>query len=417
MFALFTAHRRLATSVAFLSVSVLLILGQAVTARAAVWENTAEWNAETEARYRSWILENWNKNYFQQPGPLQNVKLDCADVVYAMRILFASHHGLPFAMKDPTTREGKIVSNSMTRWDDKDPDQRVRSFIQLINGLSSTASLPADTYPTAINPTTLGPGAIILTDRANHHTWTIHRFSQTGIPSLLFGSRPARTLLYERNEYPSVGFVFPQGVRAETDAGFRNFRQPTDIGKPVYEVPGYSLEQYGFPAVGFMKSVQKRMQQVEETGEQRVVRVYTELCKAARERVEIVRGSLDKQIAIGSRCMDATEYDDQSTPSRDTRLKDSFKELALAFKEATDNRSVSAATRTTVESVLSGAISGEDVHAACPVEIAPGQKLTLGQIYASSLAGKLSNNPHDTLEMRWGLAAAPSAKAKSCPVY
>ncbi|CAN5525459.1 hypothetical protein BH10BDE1_BH10BDE1_14980 [soil metagenome] len=388
-----------------------------VPSRAAVWENTAEWNDASESQYRQWVSQNWNKDYFNQAGPMKGSMMDCADVVYSMRAIFASQNGLPFAMKDPTTRAGTIISNSMTRWDSKSQDQRVRSFIQLIFGVGSTASLPADTYPTAIGPMTLGAGSMIVTDKANHHSWTIQHFSQTGIPYLLFGSRPARTLLYERNEYPTVGFVFPQGIRAETNGGFRNFRQPADVGKPVYDVPGYSLEQYSFPAATFMKTVQKRMQNIEETGEQHVLRVYNEACKGSRERVEIVRGAIQKQGEIGARCMNATEYDDQSTPSRDSRLKDSFKDLAAAYKDALNNRSITAGTRKLVESVLSGASSVSNTNAACLVEISPGTKLTLGQIFAFSVGDKLSNNPHDTLQMRWGLQAGPSAKAKSCPVY
>lgn len=402
----------------FLRLFVFSVIASiSLSSRAAVWENTAEWNDAAEAQYRQWVVQNWNKDYFSQAGPMKGSILDCADVVYSMRVIFASQNGLPFAMKDPTTRAGTIISNSMTRWDSKPQDQRIRSFIQLVYGVGSTASLPADTYPTAIGAATLGAGSMIVTDKANHHSWTIQHFSQTGIPYLLFGSRPARTLLYERNEYPSVGFVFPQGVRAETNAGFRNFRQPADIGKAVYDVPGYSLEQYSFPPGNFMKTVQKRMQKVEESGEQHVLRVYTETCKGARERVEIVRGSLLKQTEIGSRCMSATEYDDQSTPSRDSRLKDSFKDLASAYKEAVQNRSLAAVTRKLVESVLSGAASVSNSNAACPIEIAPGRKLTLGQLYSLSLGDKLSNNPHDTLEMRWGLETGPSEKAKNCPVY
>ena len=385
--------------------------------QAAVWETTSQWNDQTEAEYRQWVGANWNKNFFEQEGPMKGSILDCADVVYSVRVIFASQRGLPFAMKDPTSRGGKIISNEMTRWDSKSPDQRVRSFIQLIYDVGSTASLPADTYPTAISPATLGAGSVIVTDPENHHSWTIQRFSPTGIPYLLFGSRPARTLLYDRNDYPSVGFVFPLGIRPETNAGFRNFRQPTDIGKPASEVPGYSLEQYDFPAATFMRTVQKRMQQVQESNNQRVLRVYEESCKGAQERVAIVKGAIDKNEAIGSRCMDAQEYDDNSTPSRDTRLRDTFKDLQASFKDANAAKALSASTRKLAQSVLKGSVSATNTNAACIVEIAPGRRLTLGQIFALSINDKLSNNPHDTLEMRWGLDAGPSAKAQSCPVY
>lgn len=343
--------------------------------------------------------------------------VDCADVVYAMRVLYAAENGLPFAMKDPTTRKGNLISNDMTRWDAQPAEKRLRNFLQLIYGVGSTLSLPADTYPTAITPETLGAGSIILTDKAKHHSWTIQNISQTGIPYLLFGSRPARTLLYERNDYPSVPFVFPEGIRAETNAGFRNFRQPQDVGKPVDEVPGFSLEQYDFPPAAFMRTVQKRLQKVAETNQQRLARLYEEVCRAAGERVEAIGKGVAMNAELGSRCMDATQYDDFSTPSRDQRLKDTFLDLANSYQAVSNKKTVLAATRKLVESVLRGANSVRNSNAACRVEVSPGQIMTLGQIYALSVNDKLSNNPHDSHEMRWGLQAGPSAKASSCPTY
>lgn len=383
-------------------------------AGASVWETTAEWNDAAEANYRAWVTTNWNKDYFNQEGPLKGAIMDCADVIYSMRILYAAQSGLPFKMKDPTTRAGSIISNEMTRWDNRPPEQRLRNFVQLVHGVSSTASVPNDTYPTEIKPATLGAGSVILTDPEKHHSWTIQNFSHTGIPYLLFGSRPARTLLYERNEYPSVGFVFPQGIRPETNAGFRNFRQPADIGKPVSDVPGFSLEQYSIPAQGFMKTVQKRMQKIEETPQQHVVRVFTEACRGARERVDIVRDGVRKNLALGATCMNAQQYDDFSTPSKDLRMKETFKDLENAYNEAILVKgALNDKTRKQVEAVINGSTEA----GSCPIAIAPGTKLSLGQVYTFSVEDKLSNNPHDTLEMRWGLEAAPSAKAQGCPIY
>lgn len=400
------------------AVSLVFVSSLSGVAKAAVWETRSSWTAESENEYQLWVQTNWNKNYFLKDGPLKNMVMDCADVVYAMRVLYAAERGLPFVMKDPTTRAGNPITNEMTRWDSKPQPERLRSFLNLIYGVGSTASLPADTYPTAISRATLGAGSLILTDRAKHHSWTIQNFSKTGVPYLLFGSRPARTLLYERNDYPSVGFVFPNGIRPETNAGFRNFRQPSDIGKPVHEVQGYSLEQYSLPTQGgWMRGVQKRMQQVAETHEQRVVRLHNEACIGARERIDVVRGALKLAQAIGSRCMSAAEYDDHSTPSRDQRLKDAFNDLAHSYQTAMANGGLSASTRKLAESAMNPNISPDDTDATCLVEIAPGKKLALGQVFGASMSGALSNNPHDTLEMRWGLAKGPSAKASACPVY
>ncbi|MDX9731968.1 MAG: hypothetical protein RBT63_09370 [Bdellovibrionales bacterium] len=407
--------RKTRSSFLVLCLAIAAIGLHAVAARAAVWENSETWNESWEEKYRHWIESEWTQDYFVKAGPLSGLKADCADVVYAMRIVFAAEHGLPFVMKDPTTRSSeRVISNSMTRWDQQEPGQRLRSFLTYVYGIGSTASIPADTYPVAIRPSTLGAGSLILTDRSTHHSWTIKNFSNTGIPYLLFGSRPARALLYERNEYPTVGFVFPKGIRPETNAGFRNFRQPQDIAKAVHEVPGYSLEQYSLPTKGgWMRAVQKRMQKIEETSEQYVNRILAEACKGARERVDIIHGGVKKAAEIGSRCMTAQEYDDHSTPSRDTRVKGTFEELQEALNEGMAAGTLTERTQKDVGAIFDR--KGDDT--VCPVEIKAGTFLSLGQIYVASTDGKLSNNPHDTLEMRWGLQAGPSAKARSCPRY
>jgi hypothetical protein len=99
-------------------------------------------------------------------------------------------------------------------------------------------------------------------------------------------------------------------------------------------------------------------------------------------------------------------------------MKDGFIALEEAYRDAVNVGTFSNVTlKQKLESVLSGENSKGDLNAFCTTEIAPGVTMTLGQIYARSLGGKLSNNPHDTLEMRWGLQVFPSSKAQSCPVY
>lgn len=395
----------------------LLLIG-GIPAKAAVWETTQTWDAEWEARYQDWVSREWDKNFFLRSGSLmEGASVDCADAVYTMRAYFAARNGLPFVIKDPTTRRvGATISNSMSRWDSQPQEERVRRFIRYLYSVGSTATLPNDSYPTAISPTALHAGSFILTDRANHHSWTIRLFTQTGIPHLIYASRPAKPVLFERKDYPSMSFVFPNGIRAETNAGFRNFRLPEDIGRPVHEVSGFSLEQYDIPSRGFMRTVQKRMQKVAETHEARVSRLLVDACAGVSERVEAVQLGVKRNLELGSTCMNATEYDDHSTPSRDSRLKSALEDLAASYQEGVNAGALTGATMAKLKAVVSGAGPGNS-STPCSFEVAPGRVLSLGQVYKSAIADKLSNNPHDTLEMRWGLARFPSAKAKSCPVY
>jgi hypothetical protein len=396
--------------------SLSLFIGTFV--QAAVWETSQSWDAAWEGKYQSWVSREWDKNFFLRSGGLmQNAEVDCADAVYTMRAYFSARNGLPFAIKDPTTRrEDAVISNNMTKWDSLPSEERIRRFIRYLYSVGSTATLPNDSYPTAIDPVSLNSGSFILTDRANHHSWTIRSFSQTGVPHLIFASRPAKPVLFERKDFPSTSFVFPNGIRPETHAGFRNFRHPHEIGRPVHEVVGFSLEQYDFPARNYMRNIQKRMQRVEETHEARVNRLLAEVCTGSQERVDAVRSAARRNEELGSVCMSSTEFDDHSTPSRDARLKSAFEDLVAAFQDGLSAKSLTSETQGKLQDI----VSGNDtpiVTRLCPIEISSGRLISLGHVFKAVTNGLLSTNPHDTIFMRWGLAKFPSSKARSCPVY
>ena len=389
-------------------------------AQAAVWENTASWNAETEEQYHEWVKDNWTKDFFNNDDYYHGVIMDCAKAVYSMRLIYASEHGLPFVVKDPTGGRG-VISNDMKRFDRLDQRTRLRDFLLYAYQILSTASLPQDSYPVAITREAIGSGRMLITDHANHHSWTVKFLSETGIPFLLFASRPARTELYERFEFPTQGFIFPKGIRPETNGGFRNFRKPEDALKPVWEVPGYSLEQYQLTSGGgWGHQMQKRLQLQQESSAMRISRLLNTSCKNATERATSVRDCSRYLSKIGERCMTSEEFDDWSTPSKDARMKGTFEDLSNAYREALRNHAVlSPKLLAQVQSVVDTGVPGR-THGAdyCPVQIfVGGRSMSLGQIYDRSISGRLSSNPHDTMLMRWGLEPSPSRRAASCPVY
>ncbi len=406
--------------------AVTAVVLSAAAARAAVWETRNQWSPHWEREYQDWVKTGWTRDFFRAAGPFQNMKVDCADAVYAMRFAFAYNNGLPFAINDPTGGRfrdapgGGLISNEMTQFDHLPAERRARSLLNLVFGVGSTRSLVDDSYPVAISREAIHPGVFIRTDKANHHSWTVRTVSRTGIPHLLYATRPASPSLYERNEYPSVGFLFAGSNAPERAAGFRMFRNKEDLRKKAWDVPGYSLEQHQLPLSGWSTRVQSRLQLTAETPPERVERVLTDACRSARERVDFVNHGLRALAALGPRaCMSAPVYDDHSTPSRDRRLRDSFIELGEAYRAAGEGSQLSDELRARVAQVLSGerGAGGPREEAYCPVAIGSGKSLTLGQVYARSMDNRLSNNPHDTLGMRWGEEAFPSARARGCPTY
>lgn len=141
----------------------------APNAQAAVWEPQNSWSPVWEKSYQEWVKTQWTKDFFTKPGPYQNMVLDCADAVYAMRYIFAANNSLPYAINDPSGGRGTI-SQSATRFDKLAPEKRKVAFLKYINGIVSTQSLVRDSYPLATNRDAIHAGVFLRTvqDRITH---------------------------------------------------------------------------------------------------------------------------------------------------------------------------------------------------------------------------------------------------------
>ncbi len=390
----------------------LLVTLVAFNVQASVWQTRQQWNSDWEKQFDAWVAgPDWHKDYFVQTGPLQGLKLDCADAVYSMRLLFSAKHGLPFVIKDPTGGS-RTISNEMSRFDSQSSSQRLRSFLSYIYGVTSTRSLPSDTYPVAVSRTAMGAGSLLLTDANSRHTYTVKYMSETGIPFLLSRSLPPATQMFENYEYPPAEYVFSGGLSPERSSGFRRFRQPAYIGRSAWEVPGYSTEQYKIPLGSWNETVQRKLATRSESIEERMTRIVEQACRTARERAVVVAMGDRYLSQMSNTCMNDTQFDDYSTPSRDKRLKMTFTQFT---REAEMSRGkLPSGLQGKIDNVLLGERSANSSSPYCQVSIGSGLNLTLGQVYERLLQGKFSSSPHDTLKMRWGFTQFPGDRAKRC---
>lgn len=423
-----------------MKILVLLILYFCSMSRAEVWPSHNQWNSEWENAYAQWVQKNWDENFFKKPlTPYSGLALDCADVVFSMRAIFAYEHRLPFAVQDTTnTSQLRLISNNMRAFDrlpvitaempGYEYGPRVRAFLIYLFNTQGTFSIPYNTYPPVISRETIRSGSIILTDKDSHHSWTIKDVLPIGIPHLIYNSRPASSNLKKVIYLPSMEFTFKgQQIDGRPNkyrhAGFRNFRKIEDIGKPLWKVGGevesddpnfesVSSQQYSFLYKNYRSEIQKRLALVNESPDAKLRRLLSTSCQLTKERVAAVQeGLVFRDNLEPLKCMSAQDYDNYSTPNRDMRLRNSFEELKEAYSAYSKGEIKDPNLISHLKDVLENDSSYKEKATEqrfCSFQFGPGRWMSLNGALRFSLSKKLSSNPYDDINWRWGLSQKSS---------
>ncbi|UXR63954.1 hypothetical protein EZJ49_12850 [Bdellovibrio bacteriovorus] len=416
----------------------ILLLGS--LSNAAVWTDVNQWSEEWENRYSAWVKSEWNKNFFSrtqlpngQSNPYYGLRVDCADAVYSMRIIFAYEHRLPFAMKDPTYSSSRI-SNKMSRWDRLREIDRVRGFLLYIHETGSTRSLPSDTYPVAIGRKTMRSGGVLTTTPVNHHSWTIKEILPIGVPYLVYNSVVGSHSgfgMQERKSWPNPNWVFEGDYSSSSGAGFRYWRPIASLGKPIWEVPGYSTEQFRIPLQSWAKTLQSRLKLRDEEDGQMITRLIDNVCVGFKDRVSYVNDALSYKRQYPG-CMSYEAFDIYSSPSRDERIFDDLMLLRRSYREVlqrNDGRDLSADQKARLRKIFpyisqSAASEARQMpvqnvteDSVCVVTYSSSRSMDMAEFKRRLFAGWISNNPNERAEYRWGLLRGPSDHARACPSW
>lgn len=409
------------------------------TATAQVWMDTNTWSPDWEKHYQEWVQSSWQIDVFSRKNlpdgrvnPYYGMRPDCADTVYSMRIIFSYENHLPFAVLDPTG-SGRLITNRMTRFNQvANQDERFRRFLWSMYETISTTTLPNDTYPVAINAQTVLAGGLMMTTAKNHHSWSIKQILPIGVPWLVFNSRVSAASglsLQERQSWPSIYWVFEGNQTPKGHAGFRAFRPLDRLTVPVWEVPGYSEEQYGISVDRWQKLAQQRLAVNQESDEQQLRRLLKTACNSMQTRVGAINDGLVYLASHPSSCMNYETYDNFSTPHRDQRLFDDLVALRSAYREilrANGGSNVAEELKRHLNKIYPKVrASGRDETAEMPVQsitadsvctlsYAEGRTLDLAEGKRRLFLGLFSNNPHDGREYRWGELRGSSALARRC---
>lgn len=386
----------------FILSCILLILP--VKSMASVWNHRADdksqWNEDWENSYATWVQEKLTDQWLKEPSnPFYRWKVDCAKFVYLARLHFSFENGLEFAIHDPRGKGGAILTSKSSNWDHiTDPAKRLKTFAQFILSSVNTGTLQKDSLLIAINKNSIKPGVILAADAKRAHTWLVKKIDPSGMALLLFGTLPASEFLYESYTFPASETAFPLGKVPRADyGGFRQFKWPQYLLHKDTEIPYYKSDQTSMSYKSFFEDVQKVIQLIPETNNERFRYLLEEICMKVRVRVNIIIDAAHRLAELKGNPMPEDDIDLYSTYKRDEDIETAFRRIDEKYIQHLSelNQENSLAYR----SLRYPSWTNEDY---CWIRWAQNRTEPLGTIRAKFYGKKISSDPQSSFSNRWG---------------
>jgi len=353
-----------------------------------VWKvEDRQWTIEEEYQYGKWVEENITEDFFIR----YKIPVDCADVPYAIRWIYARIAHLPAAA---TTKDNKLIGHWSTQWGhlpthpEWHKDLRFRTTILYMLSETTTKTLPFDTYPICITLDSVTPGTVFFVTES--HSGVISHVVLDGSHAHPLqtweATSPAKIQKMNRRD-----FLSPR-PESTTYSGLVKFRWPVlQNGQwkylPVKEHPFYSEEQYtsafyeGY--ADYVEAVAKGIDPTVYDPWEKVGKVMETTTHFLLERVPIVLEGF-KQCRKGGCPEGSTPWEVHSTPGRDgmiTLLMDHLHQIIES------NHLDKEVIREKMEAI--------------PIHISKDRSITFYHLYQNYLW--LSPHPEDSIEARWGL--------------
>jgi len=317
-----------------LLMGLLLVSGSVLQAE--VWHAVNEWTVEEELRFGAWVSEYVDENFFLN----HKVPVDCADVSYGLRWIYSRIRRLPVAA---TGKYGEFIGHWSKDWDhlssysrwDKDP--RFRAALRTVLALTTTESIPNDTYPISVTPSNVTPGTVFLTTEA--HTGVVGRVVLNG--STIHPLQTWESSLPVKRQKLKMRDFLMHSPNAGNQSGLVKFRWLEKVNGAWRFIdrqaqPAYSEEQYGpdffSETAVYVDAVAKRIDPYEHDPREKAERIIDYIVKMLDERVPIVLSGYgyctEKPCPEGSDMWEA-----YSTPLRDRKIRLLFWYLDNVVKE------------------------------------------------------------------------------------
>ncbi len=371
-----------------LSFSIPSFAGTSKESSLQVWEvGDRRWTVEEEHRFGKWVEKNITEDFFIR----YKIPVDCADVPYAVRWIYARIAHLPAAA---TTKDGILIGHWSTQWG-KLPthpqwykDARFRRALFHMLTETTTRTIPYDTYPIRIDTDSITPGTVFFITES--HSGIVGRVVLDGstVHPLQTWEATSPVKLQKMSERD---FLTPR-PESTIYSGLVKFRWPVFENRrwkylPVQEHPFYSLEQYSASFseghADFTEAVAKRIDPTVYDPWEKMEKVLDNTIQYIRERVPIVLAGYKR--CHGGDCPEGSDlWEVHSTPNRDGKiilLMDHLHHLI----ESTDPHQNAV----------------KEIMKEISIPIQKGQSVTFYHLYQNYLW--LSPHPDDSIEARWGL--------------
>lgn len=278
------------------------------------------WTIEEERRYGQWVEENITEDFFIR----YNIPVDCADVPYAVRWIYARIAHLPAAA---TTKDDKLIGHWTTQWghlpthSEWHRDLRFRKALLHMLTETTTRTLPKDTYPIRIVPEAVIPGTPFFVTES--HSGVVSRVVLDGShvhPLQTWEATvPAKIQKLNRRNF------FTPRPESTIYSGLVRFRWPVlQNGRwgylPAKEYPFYSEEQYRSDFyeghADYVEAVAKRIDPTDYDPYEKVDKIIDTMTHYLQDRVVIVSEGFRQ--CRDARCPEGSPlWEIHSTPGRD----------------------------------------------------------------------------------------------------
>jgi hypothetical protein len=361
-----------------------------------VWQvGERRWTVEEEGRYAQWVEETVSEDFFLR----YQIPVDCADVPYALRWIYARIAHLPAAA---TRWDGRLFGHWSTAWGhlpthrEWHRDRRFRAALQSVLSETNTGSLPADTYPIRIDRKSVQPGTVFFV--AESHAGVVARI-------VLNGSTVDPVQAWEATLPPKIRKLSPRNFfatvpDASAGSGLVKFRWPVPHGDrwaylPAREHPFFSEEQYGpgFMRAGesFDEAVAERIAPTPYDPGEKAEKVVHSLHRRLAERIPLVLEGYRRCREGG--CPEGSPlWEVYSTPGRDEMIVFMVDHLRKLLANLVDQEGILREMK------------------GITLPITRDQTVTLYEVFLNY--HWLSPHPGDSVEARWGLRKCEMIRAR-----